>query len=92
MQILSNELQRYLPEQFGNESRYDVQTYALTKSFIAANHPKVIHLDFGDPDNYGHAGQYDSYLDAAHYLDAMIGCLLNDMQEDDFSRPWPGYK
>ena len=91
MQILSNELRRYLPEQFGNESRYDVQTYALTKSFIAANHPKVIHLAFGDPDNYGHAGQYDSYLDAAHYLDAMIGSLLNDMQEDDIYKTIPPF-
>lgn len=84
MQLLSNELQRYLPERFGSGSRDDVHTYALAKSYVKARHPKIIHLDFGDTDNYGHAGQYDSYLDAAHYLDAMIGALWEDMQADDF--------
>ena len=83
-QILSNELQQYLPMQFGGGSRFDVHTYAIAKSYIFANHPKVIHIDFGDPDNFGHAGQYDSYLDAGHYLDAMIGSLWASMQEDDF--------
>lgn len=84
MQVLSNELQQYLPEQFGSESRYDVHTYAIAKSYIFENHPKVIYLDFGDTDNYGHAAQYDSYLDAAHYLDAMIGSLWDTMQQDGF--------
>lgn len=83
-QILSNELQQYFPKQFGGSSRFDVHTYAIAKSYILANHPKVIHIDFGDPDNFGHAGQYDSYLDAAHYLDAMIGSLWTSMQEDEF--------
>ncbi|MDQ6479348.1 alkaline phosphatase family protein [Dyadobacter sp. LHD-138] len=83
-QKLANEQQHYLPEYFGSEIRFDVHTYALTKSYIAANHPKVVHIDFADPDNFGHAGQYDSFLDAGHYLDAMIGNLWNTMQQDPF--------
>lgn len=83
-QKLANEQQHYLPEYFGSEIRFDVHTYALTKSYIAANHPKVVHIDFADPDNYGHAGQYDSFLDAGHYLDAMIGNLWNTLQQDPF--------
>lgn len=84
VQALSNEIQNYLPQNFGEGMRYDVHTYALARSYISANHPRVIYLDFGDTDNYGHAGQYDSYLDAAHYLDSMIGSLWNVMQEDEF--------
>ncbi len=83
-QKLANEQQHYLPEYFGSEIRFDVHTYALTKSYIAANHPKAVHIDFADPDNFGHAGQYDSFLDAGHYLDAMIGNLWNTMQQDPF--------
>jgi hypothetical protein len=81
---LSNELQYYTPEYFGKEVRFDFSTYAITKSYIKINHPKVIHIDFADPDSFGHAGQYDSFLDGAHYLDAMIGNLWDMMQKDDF--------
>jgi hypothetical protein len=83
-QALSNELQYYMPEYFGKEVRFDVSTYAMTQSYIKVHHPKVLHIDFADPDSFGHAGEYDSYLDAAHYLDAMIGKLWNTMQADEF--------
>ncbi|TLV03207.1 alkaline phosphatase family protein [Dyadobacter luticola] len=83
-QKTANELQFYLPEYFGKEIRFDMTTYAMTKAYVAANHPKVLYIDFGDTDELGHAGQYDSYLDAAHYLDAMIGKLWEMMQQDPF--------
>lgn len=83
-QILANNIQHYLPEYFGKSIRFDVHTYALTKSYIQQNHPKVVYIDFGDTDELAHAGQYDSYLDAGHYLDAMIGNLWNSMQQDPF--------
>jgi len=83
-QKLANEQQFFLPESFGPEIRFDVHTYAMTESYILANHPRVVHIDFADPDNFGHAGQYDSFLDAGHYLDAMIGNLWSVMQHDPF--------
>ena len=83
-QQLANELQHYLPAYFGGAERFDVTTYAVTRSYIAAHHPKVIYIDFGDPDELAHAGQYDLYLDAGHYLDAMIGSLWNGIQQDPF--------
>jgi bisphosphoglycerate-independent phosphoglycerate mutase (AlkP superfamily) len=51
-----------------------------------AKHPKVTYIDFDDPDDLGHAGQYDAFLDAAHYLDAMIGNLWKALQADPFYR------
>ena len=86
LQVLSNELQQYAPQDFGEGIRSDLHTFALAKSYVKANHPKVIHLDFADPDNYGHAGRYDAYLDAGHRLDAMIESLYTMMQQDDFYR------
>ncbi len=85
-QKLANELQHYLPEYFGKGIRFDEHTFALTKSYMMANHPKVVYIDFADPDDFGHAGQYDSYLDSAHYIDAMIASLWKMIQED------PNYK
>ena len=84
LQLMTNELQQYLPYHFGEGIRNDVHTFALAKSYAIANHPRVIHLDFADPDNYGHAGQYDSFLDAGHYLDAMVPIInyfLNEREE-----------
>jgi len=83
-QELANEIQNFLPEYFGKGVRFDVHTYAMTKAYIQASHPKVIHIDFSDPDDFAHAGQYDSYLDAGHYLDAMIGKLWEMLQKDPF--------
>jgi hypothetical protein len=83
-QILSNELQKFIPDYFGDGIRFDAHTYALTKSYVIANHPRVVHIDFADPDNFGHSGEYDSFLDAAHYLDAMIKSLWETMQKDPF--------
>lgn len=83
-QKMANELQNYLPEYFGRSVRFDAHTFAMTKSYIMANYPKVVHIDFADPDDFAHAGQYDSFLDAGHYLDAMIGSLWNTLQQDPF--------
>ncbi|MCG2461493.1 alkaline phosphatase family protein [Flavobacteriaceae bacterium F89] len=83
-QKLANELQHYLPEYFGKSVRFDEHTFALAKTYMAADHPKVLYIDFADPDDFGHAGQYDSYLDSAHYIDAMIASLWKMIQEDPF--------
>jgi hypothetical protein len=83
-QVLANEVQDYLPNYFGKSVRWDMGTYALAKTYIAANHPKMVYIDFVDPDDLGHAGQYDYYLDAAVYLDAMIGNLWKAMQANPF--------
>jgi len=81
---LANEMQHFVPRIFGEDERLDANVYALAKAYISARHPKVVYLDFGDPDEYAHAGQYSRYLDDIHDLDAMIGNLWRMMQEDPF--------
>lgn len=83
-QILANEFQYSMPGYYGKGIRFDVQTYALAKSYILVNHPRVVHIDFADPDCFGHDGRYDLFLKAGHYLDAMIGKLWETMQQDGF--------
>lgn len=84
MEIMANEIQHYAPKTFGWEERLDFEVYALAKSYIKASHPKVVYIDFGDTDEYAHAGQYDKYLDDIHNLDAMIGNLWKMMEGDAF--------
>jgi hypothetical protein len=81
---LASEMQHYTPKIFGNVERLDVNVYALAKSYIQAKHPKVTYIDFGDPDEYAHAGKYEGYLLDIHHLDAMIGELWHMMQQDPF--------
>ncbi len=81
---LANEIQHLAPKTFGMEERLDFEVYALAKSYIMAKHPKVVYLDFGDTDEYAHAGEYDKYLEDAHNLDKMIENLWKLMQRDPF--------
>lgn len=83
-QILANELQHISPRILGDGERLDFEVYALAKSYINANHPKVIYIDFGDTDEYAHAGAYDKYLEDIHNIDAMIEKLWNLVQADPF--------
>ena len=83
-EILANEMQHYIPQIFGDDERLDANVYALAKSYILASHPKVTYIDFGDTDEYAHAGQYENYLDDIFNLDAMIGNLWRMMQNDLF--------
>ncbi len=79
-----NAMQHNMPEVFGRGERLDVMTYAMTKAYMMANHPGVVYIDFGDNDEFAHEGKYDSYLDAAHKIDAMVSDLWNYMQQDPF--------
>ncbi len=80
----ANELQHIIPSPWGAGVRLDGTTYAMAKAYIKAHHPKVVYIDFGDTDEFAHHGQYDEYLAAAYYTDAMIGRLWNEMQNDKF--------
>lgn len=83
-EILANEIQQFGPHTYGDEERLDAYVYALAKSYIMANHPRVTYIDFGDVDEYAHADDYEGYLNDIHNLDAMIGNLWNAMQADPF--------
>lgn len=82
-QQIANEIQHFVPEYFA-ECRPDALTFAMTKAYIQAEHPKVVHIDFADTDNYGHSANYNNYLHAAHYIDAMVASLWETLQSDPF--------
>lgn len=79
-----NDLQHWLPKDYGSGERHDGITYALAKEYVKLNHPRVLQLSFIETDALAHSGKYDYYLDAANYNDAMIADLWNYMQNDPF--------
>lgn len=84
MQKEANLFQHLLPDGFGKGERPDAATYVLAKAYLQANHPRILYIDLGDNDEFGHAGDYGDYLDAAHYADAMFNDIWNTIQKDPF--------
>ena len=79
-----NEQQAYLPRIFGSTERLDASTFFLAKEHIKKKQPRVFYLALIDTDAFGHQGQYDLYLNAAHNADAMINDLWTFIQNDPF--------
>jgi bisphosphoglycerate-independent phosphoglycerate mutase (AlkP superfamily) len=44
--------------------------------------PKVLYIAYGETDEWAHAGQYRSYLDAAHRVDAWLKQIWSFVQND----------
>jgi hypothetical protein len=60
----------------------DVFTHHAALSTLKAAKPKVLYIAYGETDEWAHAGQYRSYLDAAHQVDAWIKQLWEFVQSD----------
>jgi hypothetical protein len=80
----ANTWQHLLPGVFGAGERIDAATYALAKAYLLASHPRVLYIDLGETDEFGHAADYGDYLDAAHYDDAMFKDIWSAIQSDPF--------
>ncbi len=84
VQKMLNELQWWLPKDYGMGERHDAITYALAQEYVKLKHPRVLQLSFIETDALAHSGKYDFYLDAANTNDKMIADLWNLMQNDPF--------
>lgn len=61
---------------------FDVFTQYEAMEELRVNKPKVLYVAFGETDEWAHAGQYRSYLDAAHQVDAWIKQIWGFVQND----------
>jgi len=69
---------------FGSSERDDAITCGFALETLREAHPKVFYVGFGDTDEYGHSGQYDKYVDAAHATDAYIRHIVETCEADPF--------
>ena len=60
----------------------DVFTHYAALEHLKTRHPKVIYIGYGETDEWAHAGQYRSYLDAAQQVDKWIGEIWDFVQND----------
>lgn len=60
----------------------DVFTQYEALEELKTNKPKVLYIAYGETDEWAHSGQYRSYLDAAHQVDAWIQKIWDFVQND----------
>lgn len=68
-----------VPDMWDN-FRYDYFTYRAADAALRVLQPKVMFVNFGETDEWGHGGRYDLYLDAAWRNDQYIRQLWDTLQ------------
>ena len=63
-----------------DEDVYDSFVQVTLLDFLAAHHPHVLFVGYGETDNWAHAGRYDLVLHSAHLFDHFVEELWNTMQ------------
>lgn len=53
-------------------ARFDYFTMAGALEYLKARQPRVLYISLDETDDWGHAGRYDLYLDAAHRTDGYL--------------------
>lgn len=67
---------------FGEAECLDVFTHYAALEWLKTRKPRVLYIAYGETDEWGHAGKYRSYLDAAHQVDAWIKEIWEYVQQD----------
>lgn len=65
---------------------FDIFTHYAAMEYLRTRRPRILYIAYGETDEWAHAGQYRSYLDASHQVDQWIGELWHWLQKD------PGYR
>lgn len=67
---------------WGEEECLDLFTHYAAFEYLKVNKPKVLYIAYGETDEWAHTGQYRSYLDAAHQVDAWIKDIWDYVQSN----------
>ncbi len=67
---------------FGPEECLDVFTHYGAMEYLKNKKPRVLYIAYGETDEWAHSGEYRSYLDAAHQVDAWIKAIWEFVQSD----------
>lgn len=80
---LLNTIQNQVPYFFGG-ARLDVFTHHLAMEYIEKHHPRVLFIGYGEPDEWGHQGNYEYYLQSVYNIDQFISNIWNYVQNNAF--------
>ncbi len=73
-------LDSYRP--WGEEECLDVFTHHAAFEYLKSKKPRVLYIAYGETDEWAHGGQYRSYLDAGHQVDAWLKEIWKFVQSD----------
>ena len=79
VQIALEETLALIPRPWRDE-HYDVFTFQAAKEYLARRQPRVFYVNFGEPDEWAHAGRYDHYLTSIGNCDRFIRELWETAQ------------
>ncbi|MGV3502941.1 MAG: alkaline phosphatase family protein [Adhaeribacter sp.] len=74
-----NELQPQVPSPWSSV-RLDAFTHHYAKEYLRQQSPRVVHIAYGETDDFAHDGNYEAYLKSAHQTDAFIKDLWTWLQ------------
>ena len=76
-----NHIQYLLPDVFYG-IRLDAVTFNLGFEYLKSQKPRFLFIGLDETDDFAHGGNYDYYLNSAHYSDKMIQELWQWLQSD----------
>jgi hypothetical protein len=79
---LMNAMLKDAHKPWGEDECFDVFTHYGAMEYLKTRKPKVLYIAYGETDEWAHAGQYRSYLDAGRQVDAWIREIWNYVQSD----------
>jgi hypothetical protein len=63
-------------------TRKDALTFMAAKEYLITHKPKIMHIGFGEADEFAHEKQYNNYLSNINMVDKMIGELWDFVEND----------
>ena len=79
---LINAMNKEAHRPFGEAECLDVFMHYAAMEYLTAKKPRVLYIAYGETDEWAHAGQYRSYLDAARQFDAWLKQIWDFIQKD----------
>lgn len=78
-----NELQTQIPSPWSSV-RLDAFTHHYAIETMIKHHPSMVHIAYGETDDFAHDGNYAAYLNSAQNTDAFFKDLWTYIQSDPF--------
>lgn len=63
--------------------RHDAFTHHYALSYLREQQPRVLHIAYGEPDDFAHDGKYDEYVFASRQVDGFIEEVWQTLQSLD---------
>ncbi len=81
-QVLINQMLADSYRPWNSAECMDVYTHYAAMEHLKIHQPKVLYIAYGETDEWAHAGQYRSYLQAAHQVDKWLQEIWTYLQSN----------